>query len=88
MVGSRIRGFIFSILCVSFLVSPLSASAHTDNSEGYSTISFDNNGLRYELSLDYLELARIVDLGITSDYTSAETQRSIKKEQTFTRRLF
>ena len=81
VVGNKIRGFIFSILCVSFLVSPLSASAHTDNSEGYSTISFDNNGLRYELSLDYLELARVVDLGITSDYTSAELSEALKKNK-------
>lgn len=81
VVGSRIKGFIFSILCLSFLVSPISASAHTDNSEGYSTISFDNNGLRYELSLDYLELGRIVDLGITSDYTPEELSEALKKNK-------
>jgi hydrogenase/urease accessory protein HupE len=88
VVGSRIKGIIFSILCVYFFVSPLSASAHTDNSEGYSTISFDNNGLRYELNLDYLELARIVDLGITSDSTSAELSEALKKNKSLLEEYF
>ncbi|MGM0875163.1 MAG: HupE/UreJ family protein [Bacillota bacterium] len=71
--------FILSIVCVCFLVFPFSASAHTDNSEGYSNISFDNNGLRYELNLDYLELARIVDLGITTDYSATDLKEALKK---------
>jgi hydrogenase/urease accessory protein HupE len=73
--------FVLTIICVCFLLFPFSAIAHTDNSEGYSNISFEDNGLRYELHLDYLELARIVDLGITTNYTATDLMEALKNNK-------
>lgn len=88
MIGKKLKGIFFFILCIYFFISPLSASAHTDNSEGYSSISLDNSGLRYELSLDYLELARIVDLGITTGDTSAELSEALEKNKSSLEKYF
>jgi hydrogenase/urease accessory protein HupE len=37
--------------------------------------------VRYELNVDYLELARIVDLGITTDYTATDLKEALKKNK-------
>ena len=52
----------YSLLRLMFL--PINVSAHTDNSEGYSNFTMDQDTLHAELSLDYFELARLIDLGI------------------------
>lgn len=71
----------FAILCLCIMVFPVRASAHTDNSEGYSKLSFDDKGLIYEIQLDYLELARIIDFGITTNSTSSELEEALKQNK-------
>jgi hypothetical protein len=43
---------------------PAAAAAHTENSEGYATVTRAGAGLDVEVDLDYFELARVVDLGV------------------------
>jgi hypothetical protein len=52
------------IVCLALaLAAAVSASAHTENSEGFSTIRVRANHVSYDLFLDYFELARVVPLG-------------------------
>ncbi|MEH7883776.1 HupE/UreJ family protein [Bacillus sp. JJ1609] len=70
-----------ALLSLCIFVFPYSASAHTDNSEGYSKLSFDDKGLVYEIQIDYLELARVIDLGINSDDPASVLEAAFKKHQ-------
>ena len=74
-------GCILLIFGMLFLILPFHAFAHTDNSEGYSKLSYDNSSFRYELSLDYLELARIVDLGIGTNDPTNLLEASLKTNE-------
>lgn len=67
----------FVMICLCILAFPFRASAHTDNSEGYSKLFFDDKGMIYEIQLDYLELARIIDLGITTSSTSSQFEKAL-----------
>ncbi|MEH7009537.1 HupE/UreJ family protein [Neobacillus niacini] len=71
----------FSMLCICMMIFPFRASAHTDNSEGYSKLSMDDSGLVYEIQLDYLELARIVDLGVTTNTTASDLAYALTKNE-------
>ena len=64
-----------------FLILPFHTFAHTDNSEGYSKLSYDDSSFLYELSLDYLELARIVDLGIGTNDPTNLLEASLKTNE-------
>jgi hydrogenase/urease accessory protein HupE len=79
MESSVTRYITFAMICLCILVSPFRASAHTDNSEGHSKLSFNDKGMTYEIQLDYLELARIVDLGITTSSTTSELKEALTK---------
>ncbi|WP_440603919.1 HupE/UreJ family protein [Bacillus sp. GB_SG_008] len=54
---------LFSFITLMFL--PIKASAHTDNSEGYSKITMDRDKLHVELQLDFFELGRLIDFGVS-----------------------
>ncbi|SDZ80430.1 Hydrogenase/urease accessory protein HupE [Thalassobacillus cyri] len=73
--------FVFLFSTLTFIYFPIGASAHTDNSEGYSNITFDEQGLRYELELDYLELSRLIDLGITSEATTPQMKWALENKE-------
>lgn len=48
------------------------AFAHTENGEGYSTITGEAGTIRYALYLDYFELGRVVDLGAARGASTTE----------------
>jgi hypothetical protein len=53
------------------------ASAHTESSEGFSTIRVEANRVSYDLYLDYFELARVVQLGVTRGAPVTDLQRAL-----------
>ena len=72
-------GVLFLLAAVVILsVLPPSAFAHVDNSEGYSKLSYDDEGFQYQLSLDILELGRIVDLGIGTNSTTGDFEKALQ----------
>ena len=66
------------LAAVIFSVLPLNAFAHVDNSEGYSKLSYDDEGFHYLLSLDILELGRVVDLGIGTNSTTGDFEKGLQ----------
>jgi hydrogenase/urease accessory protein HupE len=70
---------VFSMLAAVILsILPLNAFAHVDNSEGYSKLSSDDGGFHYLLSLDILELGRVVDLGIGTNSTTGDFEKALQ----------
>lgn len=59
-----INKYVLLLFFITLMFLPINVSAHTDNSEGYSKFTMDQDTLHAELSLDYFELARLIDLGI------------------------
>ncbi|WP_256358047.1 HupE/UreJ family protein [Bacillus sp. sid0103] len=58
------KKFLFPILLIVLLISsfiPISASAHTNNSEGFSNIEVKEKSLDYELKLDLEELGHALN---------------------------
>jgi hydrogenase/urease accessory protein HupE len=56
------KWFVILITLLSFgFFSPI-ASAHSNNSEGFSTINIEKTGIKYELKLDLLELGHATKL--------------------------
>jgi hydrogenase/urease accessory protein HupE len=56
--------------------------AHTDNSEGHSRVTADNDTLHYELFIDFFELGRVVDLGVTPGVPQNELKKALQTKQT------
>ena len=71
-------GVLFMLAAVILSVLPLNAFAHVDNSEGYSKLSSDDEGFHYLLSLDILELGRVVDLGIGTNSTTGDFEKALQ----------
>jgi hydrogenase/urease accessory protein HupE len=61
----------------------LPVHAHTENSDGYSTIRIETTRVSYDLSLDYFELARVVRLGVPRGAPAAvyRTALTIHREE-------
>ena len=60
----------FTLLFVGLaagVLEPPRVGAHTENSQGFSTIRVEASHVSYELVLDYFELARVVRLGASRD---------------------
>lgn len=53
--------------------------AHTENSEGYSNVILEEDGLRYELYIDYFELARVIDLGVNPGASDEQLNAALRK---------
>ncbi|QIZ07665.1 HupE/UreJ family protein [Priestia megaterium] len=58
-------GFAALFSFITLMLLPINASAHTDNSEGYSKITMDRDKLHVELQLDFFELGRLIDFGVS-----------------------
>ena len=71
-------GVLFILAAVILSVLPLNTFAHVDNSEGYSKLSSDDEGFHYLLSLDILELGRVVDLGIGTNSTTGDFEKALQ----------
>lgn len=57
--------FAAIIYFITLTLLPNNASAHTDNSEGYSKMTMDRDKLHVELHLDFFELGRLIDFGVS-----------------------
>ncbi|MGG3467164.1 HupE/UreJ family protein [Neobacillus pocheonensis] len=59
-----VAGFAALISFITLTLLPINASAHTDNSEGYSKIKMERDKLHVELHLDFFELGRLIDFSV------------------------
>ncbi|PZE20521.1 HupE/UreJ family protein [Paenibacillus xerothermodurans] len=71
---------VILMLCFGLLAAP-PASAHTDNSEGFSKVSGEPGKLRYHLMLDYFELGRVVMLEAMPDMPATELARKLEENR-------
>ncbi len=55
------------------------ASAHTENSEGFSTIRVEGSRVSYGLFLDYFELERVVQLGVGRGAPSSDLRHALSR---------
>lgn len=69
------------LLCfwISTVIFSASVFAHTENSEGYSNVILEEDGLRYELYIDYFELARVIDLGVNPGASGEQLNAALRK---------
>lgn len=70
---------LFSFITLTLL--PINASAHTDNSEGYSKITMDRDRINLELHLDYFELGRLIDFGVSPGATADQLNTALEKNR-------
>lgn len=55
------------------------AGAHTENSDGYSTIRVEASRISYDLFLDTIELARVVRLGVGRGAAPSDLRRALSR---------
>ncbi|UOK56261.1 hypothetical protein MGI18_14745 [Bacillus sp. OVS6] len=74
----------FVILCIWMMAAsiPGKAWAHTDNSEGQSKVTVNNDTLHYDLYIDFFELGRLVDLGVQPGVPQSELKTALQNKQT------
>jgi hypothetical protein len=68
------RLLLISAACALFAVP---AGAHTENSQGYSTVRVQARRVSYDLFLDYFELGRVVQLGVERGAPPSDLQRAL-----------
>ncbi|MFC4811624.1 HupE/UreJ family protein [Paenibacillus sp. GCM10023250] len=68
------------LLCTGWLPAAR-AWAHTDNSEGFSTITAEQGRLSYELMLDYFELGRVVTLDARAEQSEGELLELLRQHK-------
>jgi hydrogenase/urease accessory protein HupE len=56
--------WLIMLLAMAFLISPPAANAHSNNSEGFSTIDVQSQKINYDLQLDLVELSHAVGFKI------------------------
>ncbi len=74
-----ITEYVLLLFFITLMFQPINVSAHTDNSEGYSKFTMDQDTLHAELSLDYFELARLIDLGINPGASADQLHSALEK---------
>ncbi|WP_152966776.1 HupE/UreJ family protein [Sporosarcina globispora] len=79
MKKTAVYGLGLICLWIVLLVMPFTVSAHTDNSEGYSEVTVDENNLKYELYLDYFELARVVEFEVKRGDPADKLRTALEK---------
>lgn len=82
-VPVRVMGRIAVALFLALLLAPPAASAHVRSTTGFSEITQQGKGIRYELSLEYELLAATVGLGekALAAATDAERERALEKSE-------
>ncbi|MFC0272379.1 HupE/UreJ family protein [Metabacillus herbersteinensis] len=75
--------FALFLCCFMMMLTPFKASAHTDNSEGYSkiTIDLENKELHVELSIDYFEMGRLIDYGVDPGAPAAQLSKALEEKR-------
>lgn len=76
-----ISWYVTLLYFIALMLLPVNASAHTDNSEGYSKITMDRDKLHVELYLDYFELGRLIDLDVNPGAPAEQLNAALEKKR-------
>ncbi|MFP5114899.1 HupE/UreJ family protein [Bacillaceae bacterium C204] len=80
-MGKIVTWFVIFSCLISLLLPSINASAHTDNSEGYSKITMDGEKLRVELHIDFFELGRMIDFGVKPGAQAEQLNTSLENHR-------
>jgi hydrogenase/urease accessory protein HupE len=72
---------ILLLFIITITLSPINASAHTDNSEGYSNITLDRDKLNVALYMDYFELGRLIDFEVQPGSSRDQLKLAMEDQQ-------
>jgi hypothetical protein len=70
-----------SLLAAACALAAAGVDAHTENSQGFSTIRVEASRVSYDLVLDYFELARVVQLGAARDAPPAALRDALGRHR-------
>ena len=81
MAGQVKKYLGFSMLCICMMIFPFrNFCPYGQTVKDIPNYRWMTSGLVYEIQLDYLELARIVDLGVTTNTTASDLAYALSRK--------